>query len=228
MRSLPERRSLPSFAEGSLNPGQFEQSRFFCHKVIMGDELGVKVMEAAIAMDEEKKVRADFSEMAREHHREMLVYARSLVRDEGEARDLVQDSLVAAWKSMGRFDVKRDCGAWLRGIVRNKWKDYCRRLGRRPQFADGDLAELETFLVQSEEASPTRDRFAALRECRDKLPASFAEAVACFYDEGLSGEEAATRLKLNASTLRKRLERAREALRLCLQGANETNLNEVK
>ncbi|NIP97038.1 MAG: RNA polymerase sigma factor, partial [Akkermansiaceae bacterium] len=108
-------------------------------------------MEAVILMGEQSD-RAVFSRMAREHHHMMLVYARTLVRDEGEVRDLVQEALVAAWTSLKKFDVTRDTGAWLRGIVRNKWRDHCRRNGRRLQFTDGELGELEADLLAWEAA----------------------------------------------------------------------------
>ncbi len=43
-----------------------------------------------------------------------------------------------------------------------------------------------------------------------------AEALRACYDEGRTSEDAASLLSINAAALRKRLERAREALRLCL------------
>jgi RNA polymerase sigma factor (sigma-70 family) len=191
------------------------------HKTGMGGEEGVNLMQTAIAM-ENKQDRDLFSEMAREHHRGLLVYARALLRDENEARDLVQESLLAAWKTMARFDVTRDPGAWLRGIVRHKWKDHCRRLGRRPAIAESELGELEALIVQATEGGGGEAVFAALKECRDKLPAPFAEAVDHFYYGGLSGEEAARELGIQAGTLRKRLERARQALRECLERTEES------
>jgi DNA-directed RNA polymerase specialized sigma24 family protein len=51
-------------------------------------------MEAVSLMTDESD-RATFSKMARDHHRLLLVYARTLVRDEGDARELVQDALLA-------------------------------------------------------------------------------------------------------------------------------------
>ena len=172
-------------------------------------------MEAATQMMEESD-RSVFSRMARDHHRMLLIYARTLVRDEGDARELVQDALVAAWKSLKRFDVTRDTGAWLRGIVRNKWRDYCRKQGRRPQFSDAELGDLEAELSLWDHGS-AEPLFAALRECREKLPEAFAEAVTAVYDEGLSGEEAARRVDVQPATFRKRLERARAALHDCLK-----------
>ena len=146
----------------------------------------------------------------------MLVYSRTLLWDEVEARDLVQESLVTAWKTMQRFDTTRDPGAWLRGIVRNKWREHCRRRGSRPDFAIGDPEKLETDL-SAWELENERTQFEALQACRDKLPAALADAVQAFYYDGLNGAESAKQLGVNAPTLRKRLERARLALHECMK-----------
>jgi RNA polymerase sigma-70 factor (ECF subfamily) len=180
------------------------------------------MMQTATFMNEDTD-RGEFSRLAREHHRMLLVYARSLVRDGEAARELVQDALVAAWKNMARFDVTRDFGSWLRGIVRNKWKDYCRRMGRRPEFAEAELAELEGSLTTWDEGrEPAGTVFGTLDDCRAKLPEAFAQAVDCFYYDGLTGDEASEKLGINAATLRKRLERARTALRECMDARTAT------
>ncbi len=82
-------------------------------------------------------------------------------------------------------------------------------------IADEELAELEADLSVWE-GSRRSPIFEALDECRDKLPENFAEVVQAFYYEGLSGDECAERLGIQASTLRKRLERARAVLHDCL------------
>ncbi|MDA1005875.1 MAG: RNA polymerase sigma factor [Verrucomicrobia bacterium] len=173
-------------------------------------------MQSAILMKEDLD-RVEFSRLAREHHRLLLVYARSLVRDASDAQELVQEALVAAWKNLTRFDVTKDFGSWLRGIVRNKWKDHCRRMGRRPEFAEEELGRLEASISAWEaKGTETGAVFGALEHCRRRLPQAFSEAIDTYYYEGLSGEEAAEKLGINASTMRKRLERARTALRDCM------------
>jgi RNA polymerase sigma-70 factor (ECF subfamily) len=165
---------------------------------------------------EEESDRAVFSRMARANSRMMLVYARTLLRDEVDARELVQESLVTAWENMNRFDVTRDVGAWLRGIVRNKWREHCRRVGSRPDFAVSDPAALEAELSSWHDEAE-KPLFEALQECRDLLPEALADAVQAFYYDGMNGAEASEQLGVNAATLRKRLERARLALHQCLQ-----------
>ncbi|MEM9081013.1 MAG: RNA polymerase sigma factor [Verrucomicrobiota bacterium] len=124
--------------------------------VMMGEELS----------DGEPESRA-FGEVAREHEGMMLVYARTLLRDEVVAREVVQEALVAAWRGMERFDVTRDVGGWLRGIVRNKWKDFCRKEGRKVEFAEEDLEFLEGRMQEIEARAGVFDDLA---DCREKLP----------------------------------------------------------
>ncbi len=162
---------------------------------------------------------SEFSALIRQHHLTLLSYARALAGAEGTARELVQDAFVAAWQNVGKFDITRDFACWLRGILRNKWREHCRLHAREVILDEEALAHLEATLAPY----PTGDAaiFDRLAECRAKLPPPMAAAIRVFYDEELSSDAAATALALNPATLRKRLERAREVLRQCLGGKAE-------
>ncbi len=170
-------------------------------------------MQAATVIDFPPMDRVRFSELIRGHHRGLLAYATALVKFEAAARDLVQDSCVAAWQSLGKFDVSRDFGTWMRGIVRNKWREHCRRHSREVSLDEETLERLERAF----DGSPADEAlFERLAECRGKLPPPMAEAVRLTYDEGRTSDEVAGMLETKPAAVRKRLERAREALRLCL------------
>lgn len=158
--------------------------------------------------------RSAFSDLILRHHRVLLSYAIALGRSENVARELVQDAFVAAWQSIGTFDVTRDFASWMRGIVRNKWRERCRLYARETPLDEAAFSRLEATLAAYPEGDSAL--FARLAECRQRLPGPMAAAIHACYDEGRTSEEAATVLATNAATLRKRLERAREALRLCL------------
>ncbi len=174
-------------------------------------------MEALAIMNETKQ--ETFAGLARLHHRELLVYARVLTREDHQSRDIVQESFVTAWENMERFDVTRDFGSWLRGIVRNKWRETMRRNNKQIALEDDALESLEAEMLTWQELRQDGGPsvFIRLEDCIGKLPEALVGAVKSFYYEGCSTDEAAEKLDIGGATLRKRLERAREALRQCLQ-----------
>ena len=161
---------------------------------------------------------AAFAILAREHHRGLLVYARALCRNEATAADLVQDAFLTAWNGLGRFDVTLDFGAWVRGILRNKWREYLRKHAREVDVDEETLAAWEARLADWDEARREErgDVFVALDDCLRRLPDGLGEPVRRFYYDDEPGEQVAARLGLDPAALRKRLQRAREALRDCL------------
>lgn len=180
-------------------------------------------MIAAVPFPQKKSTmtREAFSGVVHENHATLSAYARMITGGDGvKAGEIVQDAFITAWQNIGRFDVARDLPSWLRGIVRNKWRESCRRGNREIAMDEETLAVIESTIVVWQADQP--EVFDRLAHCRSRLPATLAESVNAFYDEQLTTEEAATRININAATLRKRLERAREALRQCLQ--TKTNI----
>lgn len=162
--------------------------------------------------------RQAFAVLAREHHRRLLVYARALSRNEATAADLVQDSLIVAWKNLGRFDVTKDFAAWMRGIIRNKWREHLRRHAREVDVDDATLEAWENrfALWDANVCAGNPDLLTALEDCLKRLPDDMNQVVHRFYYSEEGGETIAASLGIESSTLRKRLERARHALRTCL------------
>lgn len=163
--------------------------------------------------------RKAFAILAYEHHRGLLAYARALVGDEATSADLVQDAFVIAWRNLDRFDVTRDFGAWMRGIVRNKWREHLRRHSRE---VDVDEETLEAWEARFANWDASRQAgkgevFDHLEDCLRRLPDAMQDAVRRFYYQDESGESIASSLGLGTAALRKRLQRARESLRACLE-----------
>jgi RNA polymerase sigma-70 factor (ECF subfamily) len=162
--------------------------------------------------------RQAFAALARDHHRSLLIYARALARNEATAADLVQDAFIAAWRNLGRFDVTRDFGAWLRGIIRNKWREHLRRHAREVDVDEATLEAWESRFSHWDTMRSTGDAdlLDTLDDCLKHLPDSMSEVVSRYYYREEPGERIATALGIDIATFRKRLQRARQALRACL------------
>lgn len=159
----------------------------------------------------------DFAELVKLHHRELLVYARSLTREVNTARDIVQDSFVVAFQKVNTFDVTRDFATWMRGIVRNKWREWLRK-NRKYELTDEELGVMDGDVAQwqAEHASGSSTVFDALEICLKRLPDNLRQTVHAFYYEGLSGDEASESLGVAPAAIRKRLQRARTLLKECV------------
>lgn len=165
--------------------------------------------------------RVAFSILVRQHHRDFLAYARALLREDAAA-DLVQEALIIAFRNLAKFDVTGDFPAWVRGIIRNKWRELARERRCEP-LDDETLSGIEAqhalwqhAVSESQEKNPV---FARLEHCLSRLPETLREAIDACYFQSRNSDEAAAALGASAASIRKRLERARSALRQCIENA---------
>ncbi len=151
----------------------------------------------------------------------LLRVALRLTRNRQDAEDLVQDTLVRAYRALDRFDGAH-ARAWLLTIMRNANRNRARR--RWPElFADEDraLAVLPAHGADGREgpaesvteALPDATLIDALR----RLSPAHRAVVALVDIDGLSYHEAADLLDVPIGTVTSRLHRARRKLRTRLQ-----------
>ncbi len=156
----------------------------------------------------------DFTELVKLHHRDLLVYARALSRDATTAADLVQDAFVVAFDKVNTFDVTRDFATWMRGIIRNKWREWLRK-NEKYELTDDLLAQIDADIAswQNQRVSESNSLFDSLDQGLKRLPDTLRDAVIAFYYEGRNGDEIAERLNIEPAAVRKRLQRARTILK---------------
>jgi len=160
----------------------------------------------------------DFEALVREHHRRLLAYALALTRRTEVAEDLVQDALLVAHRDLGKFDATRDFGAWARGIVRMKYLEWTRS-HRTEQMSEAQIEAIDSKHREWDRAAEEGrgDALAALRDCRSQLGGHMTETLDFFYSDQRSCADIAARLQTTEVVVRKRLQRAREALGDCLK-----------
>lgn len=168
--------------------------------------------------------RKSFSILIRQHHRELLVYARALTADHDAAQDIVQEAFVTAYQKLDTFDVSRDFGAWVRGIVRNHYRVWRRRQKRAP-LTEAEVEAVETDIAawQAARIRGSQSVFDVLEHCLENLPQTLRAAVDSFYFQDAAGSDAAEALGISDASLRKRLERARGQLHECVSRKTAAN-----
>jgi RNA polymerase sigma factor CnrH len=159
----------------------------------------------------------DFAALVKRHHRDLLVYAVALTRNDATARDIVQESFIVAYEKIALFDVTRDFATWMRGILRNKWREWLRK-NKRYDLNDNELARIDADIAlwQNRRVQEDNSLFDALEQCLNRLPVNLREVVNAYYYEGRSGDEVAELLQVAPAAVRKRLQRARALLKQCL------------
>jgi RNA polymerase sigma-70 factor (ECF subfamily) len=121
--------------------------------------------------------------------------------------DLVQETLLHAWKDRARYRGDASLLTWVLAIAKNRVKMRLRSLGVRPSFAEIDREELPAGIVRSAESA------AAVRRALDAIDPGHAEVLLMRYFEGRSVRDIAHALGESGKAVESRLHRAREALR---------------
>lgn len=154
-----------------------------------------------------------FEALTRAHAGDLYRFAYWLCGHEALAQDLVQETLLRAWKHL---DALREAGAakpWLLTILRREHARLHER--QRP-----DTAELDEQLPdEAAWASPERHGDAAqMREAMSRLPHRYREPLLLQVLGGLSCEEIAAELGQQPGAVMTQLFRARQKLKAILQG----------
>jgi RNA polymerase sigma-70 factor, ECF subfamily len=176
-------------------------------------------MTAPDAQAEEKRRR--FEETALPFLRAIHSVAWRLTHDAEEARDLVQETCLRAYRTFEGFRAGTNCKAWLLTILYSIFVNRYRKKRRQPRTIS--IEELEKQFPTRVESAPSdrlSDRLWSDREVEEALaalPEDFRSAVLLVDVGELTYEEAAAALACPVGTVRSRLFRARKALFVSLQ-----------
>jgi RNA polymerase sigma-70 factor (ECF subfamily) len=167
---------------------------------------------------------AAFAELVAEHQRMVLHLAMNLLGDRDEALDLSQDVFLRVFRTIRRFRGQSSLRTWIYRIAVNQARNrhrFWRRRHRADQVSlDAHVAAHGEFLSGGE-AGPERvfaqkELAVRLHHALDRLPFDQRTVIVLREIDGLSYEEMAYSLGVAVGTIKSRLTRARQALRLAL------------
>src|ERR1041385_5194513 len=161
-----------------------------------------------------------FEVLAKQHEAMLLAYVSSFVADAKLAEDIAQQSFLIAYRKIDTLKDPAAFPSWLRGIARREAFAAMRRQGREFPLEPVVMEELDEAYRHFENQHPTHtweERFQLVEECFNQLPETLQTVCRMNYFEDRKAREIADDLTLNLNAVLKRLERARAAIRDCVQ-----------
>jgi RNA polymerase sigma-70 factor, ECF subfamily len=174
-----------------------------------------------------------FRTIMERHNRRLYRVARTMMQDESEAEDVVQEAYLHAFAALAGFRGESSLSTWLTRITVNEALGRKRR--RRPtvglevvetlQESTAQIIDFPTMTSSDPERSAAQHEIRRLLELAiDKLPEPFRLVFVMRDVEDLSIEETASLLGIRPETVKTRLHRARRMLRETLDQRLATSL----
>ena len=168
---------------------------------------------------------AAFADLVAEHQRMVVQLAMNLLGDRDEALDLSQEVFLRVFRTIDRFRGQSSLRTWIYRIAVNQARNrhrFWRRRHRADQVSLDDHVAAHGELVSSGQPTPERalaqkELAARLQSALNSLPFDQRTAIVLREVDGLSYDEIAFSLGVAIGTVKSRLTRARQALRVALR-----------
>ena len=153
-----------------------------------------------------------FELVMRRYNRLLFRLARGILRDDDEARDVVQSAYVRAFYHLEQFRGPDGFKAWLARIAVNEALGRVRRTPSTSDVEQHVLSLPEVVEIGPEHAASGRDLLRILQAAIDRLPEEFRQVFMLRGVEQLSIAETAELLDIKQATVKTRFHRARRML----------------
>ena len=175
----------------------------------------------------------NISQWVNDYGDQLYRYALPRVNDSEIAKDLVQDTFLAAWRNVEKYKGEASEKNWLFTILKNKIIDHYRKASTRNEERMNDLNEEAYYFNNdghwSEQASPNdwgvdyndqinpKEFYEILEKCKKKLKEIQNAVFSMKYLEGFESDEICKELNITPSNYWVLLHRAKVQLRACLE-----------
>lgn len=175
--------------------------------------------------DHKINFRRRFEEEALIHLDALMRTARRMTRNETDAEDLVQETMLKAYRFFDKFEAGTNCKAWLFKIMTNIFINNYRSASKEPKsvsMEDIDDSFLYRQLSKSQGISdPEKEFFSRIldddvKNAISELPEDFRLVVILSFLENFSYQEIADITDLQIGTVKSRLHRGRKLLQKAL------------
>ncbi|MFO7799427.1 sigma-70 family RNA polymerase sigma factor [Rhodohalobacter sp.] len=169
----------------------------------------------------ELRKQDDFNEEIIPHLDALYNFGLRLTSDPNDAEDLVQDTIVKAYRFFDSYEKGTNAKAWLFRILKNSYINNYRKKSKKPQEVDYDevASFYESIRAERTETSDMEDKMFRelidddISNALDEIPEDFRTVVLLCDVEDFTYEEIANMLDVPIGTIRSRLHRGRNLLK---------------
>jgi RNA polymerase sigma-70 factor (ECF subfamily) len=155
-----------------------------------------------------KRSADEFEQVAMPHARSLLRFASRVTRSSYAAEDLVQETLLLAWRSFHQLEAGTNARAWLFRILINAHHGQLRKTRSAPPAV--------VLNPEAPVAAPARPELLEVTQALDRLAVDHRSVLLLAVVEGFTCREIAEILGIPMGTVMSRLSRARDAMREAL------------
>ncbi|WP_421381981.1 sigma-70 family RNA polymerase sigma factor [Bacillus salacetis] len=161
-------------------------------------------------MDDKVKLLEDLID---QHEKAVTKLAFTYVKDWSAAQDIAQEVFISVYQGLENFKQESTYKTWIYRITVNKCKD----LQRSAYFRRNIITDSVGRLFKGKEENPAdmvikQEEMQGIAQDVFLLPVKYREVIILYYYQGLSTKEIAVLLDCKSSTVRTRLDRARNKL----------------
>jgi len=152
---------------------------------------------------------------------EVRAYLASSISDYQAVDDLAQETFIATYNSLEKFDPDADLRAWIYGIARNKVRMYLRRFYQQKDrmfLMSQEVMEQLTLILENDGDELDNVRIENLTVCIERLPEKSKTLIQSRYFSRTTVIEIANKLQITENAVSATLYRVRAALRKCMEG----------
>ncbi|WOO35180.1 sigma-70 family RNA polymerase sigma factor [Anaerocolumna sp. AGMB13020] len=169
-------------------------------------------------MHQENREVHDIETLIREYGNDVLRTAYMYVKDSHLAEDIFQDVFIKVNQKLHTFQGDSNIKTWIIRITINTCKDYMKSAWNQKvmQFTEvheNTLTGKDEFVAVEQE-----DENRLVRDAVIQLPQKYKDVLLCVYFQDMSVAETAKLLGIAEGTAKSRLSRAKDKLKLSLEG----------
>ncbi|HWV75604.1 MAG TPA: RNA polymerase sigma-70 factor [Pseudosphingobacterium sp.] len=175
-----------------------------------------KATDSELVFQLRKKDHTAFTEIYKRYWRTLFIHAFKILKDEGEATDVVQDIFTALWTRADQWQLESTLNAYLYTAVRNRCLKAIAKGSRRETFVEELTSSFNEDTNTTDASLNVREFERLLEDGIKQLPPRMQQVYRKSREEGLTHKQIAEEIGITENSVKTTMHRTLNSLRIKL------------